>query len=77
MSSAPDMTAGTRCPDCDKVRYSSRKRARLAMRQMTHRRPGSMNAYRCGEFWHIGHLPSEVRRGVIARDALIPPSRSS
>jgi hypothetical protein len=45
----------------EKVRYLTRKAARLAKKQM----PGSghLNAYTCGHcgLWHLGHLNPYVR----------------
>ncbi len=31
---------------------------------------GHLNAYRCGVFWHIGHLPASVVAGDETRDDL-------
>ncbi len=59
------------CPDCGKVRYGSKAMAKASARRMKHRK-GKLNAYRCGAFWHLGHLPDDVRHGVISRDALRP-----
>lgn len=56
------------CPMCGKVRYLSRKQARDAARRL--RGSGHLNAYRCGEFWHLGHLPDPVRAGRWSRDDL-------
>jgi hypothetical protein len=59
---------GSTCPDCGKVRYLSRRHARARARVIkdgTH-----MNAYRCGDFWHLGHLPDAVRTGQATRDDL-------
>lgn len=59
---------GSPCPDCGKLRYLSRRHARARARVIkdgTH-----MNAYRCGDFWHLGHLPPSVRTGDATRDDL-------
>lgn len=58
------------CPDCGKVRYPSRTAARQAARHAAHLR--GLNAYRCGEFWHLGHLPDDVRHGKRTRGDLVP-----
>ena len=53
-----------RCPDCGKMRFQTRKQARKHARV---RFPGDkrFSEYKCGDYWHIGHLPEHiVRRGV-------------
>ena len=53
------------CEDCGKLRYLSRKAARLAARRG---HPGeSMSTYRCGDYWHIGHTPYAIKRGFKER----------
>lgn len=49
----------------------TRKAAKIAGRRLN---MGSepLSAYRCGDYWHLGHLPYEVRRGVIARASMTP-----
>ncbi len=61
---------GDRCPDCGKVRYLTRAIARKVAKNLNRRRPGHLNAYRCGAFWHLGHLPSAVIAGDQTRDDL-------
>ncbi|HTF10350.1 MAG TPA: hypothetical protein VK659_19455 [Asanoa sp.] len=56
------------CPLDGKVRFPSRKAARRAARR--HPQFGRMNAYPCGDFWHLGHLPAAVKRGNVGREAL-------
>lgn len=70
-----DAAGGSRCPVCGKVRYSSRRAARLAIRRIRSRRSGHMSPYRCGDFWHVGHTPSAVVRGDITRDDLVVNER--
>jgi hypothetical protein len=53
------------CSTCGKRRYRTRKAAKLALRKLN--TSDSMSVYRCGEFWHFGHTPWQVRRGVTAR----------
>lgn len=56
------------CDACDKCIYLSRKTARLAARRFAvANRP---RAYRCptaDDWWHIGHLPDDVRHGELDR----------
>lgn len=53
------------CPDCGKRRYGSRKDAKRAARA---RHPGDHLAeYRCGGFWHVGHLPQAAALGLAGR----------
>jgi hypothetical protein len=73
MTRSKDGYSGTGCPVCGKVRYSSRARAKQAIRQIRSRVGGHMNAYRCGDFWHVGHTPTALIRGDITRDDLITP----
>lgn len=52
------------CPKHGKRLYPTRADAKQAAKRL---RDGSpLNEYRCGDYWHIGTLPPEVRRG--ARD---------
>ena len=49
------------CAVCGKLNYLSRKVARGVAKR---RYPGAhVTAYRCGDFWHIGAMPPEVRQG--------------
>lgn len=57
------------CPTCGKVRYLTKAAAKRAIARHEHR-DGRLNAYRCGEFWHIGHLPRAIARGLATRDDL-------
>lgn len=52
------------CPDCGKRRYIKRAGAKAVIKSLPDNR--AMREYRCpvGEGWHIGHLPSAVRRGL-------------
>ncbi|MEV6633901.1 hypothetical protein AB0M54_24430 [Actinoplanes sp. NPDC051470] len=61
----------TRCEGCGKVSFVSRKDARRgARRAVDGERP---RAYRCptSPYWHLGHLPEDVRRGVIDREEYV------
>jgi hypothetical protein len=57
-----------RCPRCGKRRYTSKRDAKAVIRQLRDR----MNAYRCGEYWHVGHLPKPVIAGDAGRDDIFP-----
>lgn len=63
-------SGGDRCPTCGKVRFLTRSRAKKVAKNLNRRRPGHLNAYRCGDFWHIGHLPSSVIKGDVPREEL-------
>lgn len=64
--------SGQRCP-CGKVRFLSKGDAKTTIRRMSGR-SGRMHAYRCdsddgsSEFWHIGHVPSDLKRGAASRE---------
>lgn len=62
-------SGGTPCPTCGKRRFLTKADAKTVARQMKGRR-GRLNAYRCGDFWHLGHLPKPVARGRLTRDDL-------
>lgn len=57
----------TECGPCGKRSYRTRRNARKAIRDMCGQ---SMREYRYvhGDVWHVGHLPTSVRRGVRTRD---------
>lgn len=50
------------CQDCGKKSYSTRKRAKAALK-LYH--PGEKNlaVYQCGEYFHYGHLRYSVVKG--------------
>lgn len=54
------------CPTCGKRRYSDRKTAKAALRRLSWRH--GMNAYRCGQFWHIGHASAAAKAWYRRRD---------
>lgn len=58
-----DHGGGARCPDCGKLCYLTRKAAKRASRRMA----TPMSAYRCGDFWHNGHMPQIVKTGCLDR----------
>ena len=53
------------CDECGKYSFTNRSLARRAARLVDR----SMAAYRCphSEWWHVGHMPTAVRRGDIDR----------
>lgn len=63
--------AAGRC-QCGKLRYLTRKAAKQDANRYR-KQLGRMDTYRCGDFWHLGHLPGRVRRGEIARSELAAP----
>lgn len=64
-----------RCPVCGKSRFFTKLAARRFARRVL---PGeTLNVYECGGFWHLGHLPSTVRRGMTARSELSQRPRDS
>jgi hypothetical protein len=51
---------------CGKGRYVSRKAARHAGKA---NHPGEhLSSYRCGPYWHYGHLKRRVLTGAMTRD---------
>lgn len=58
--------AGT-CPTCGKLRWLTRADAKRVSRRIKGRK-GRLHAYQCGEYWHVGHPPSSLVRGVITRE---------
>lgn len=65
------------CPRCGKRSYTSKSRAKSAIKQLDHlgRRVGRLHPYKCGDVWHLGHLPQNVVKGDVARDRLGPAKR--
>lgn len=62
------MTGLRTCPTCGKRRYTTRRLARKAAKRI---HPGQhMSPYRCGQFWHIGHLPGPVLTGDSDRNRI-------
>lgn len=63
----------SRCPSCGKESYGSRKLAKAAARLMSRH---NLSAYRCShattEVWHLGNLPSAVRKGKKGRGDIRP-----
>lgn len=58
------------CSECQKIGWWSRRDARHAEHQYPEEQ---MRAYRCPAtttetLWHIGHLPAQVRQGLISAD---------
>jgi hypothetical protein len=61
---------GGRCPETGKAKWLTKADAKMQARRA---HPGErMSAYVCTScgFWHIGHLPARVRRGIDGREAL-------
>jgi len=64
----PEPATFGRCPTCGKVRYRGRRFAKTVAKRLGRR----MSAYKCGDFYHVGHLPADVRKGQIGRGDLKP-----
>lgn len=71
MSGIPDVTAGA-CPTCGKVRHRSRRAARRFARRW-HGKHSGLRPYRCGRYFHLGHLADPIRHGDATRDAIYRP----
>lgn len=52
-----------RCADCGKANYETRAKAKKGAKVFHPDNP--MRPYKCGQFWHIGHLSSSRRRGQL------------
>lgn len=66
MSSERRPSTGT-CPECGKLCFLSKADAKRAIRELAGRK-GRLSAYRCGAYWHTGHLPRAVVTGAQGRD---------
>lgn len=63
------------CVVCGKRSYASKRTAKRAGRRLY---PADhMSPYRCGEVYHIGHLPGPVRNGREGRTEVRERRRSS
>ena len=70
------------CGYCGKQTYSSRKRAKLAIRQI-HPGDSTIAAYQCTQalkagfpgLWHVGHLFTEVVAGEMGRHRMVENHR--
>lgn len=56
-----------RCGECGKVSYLSRAGARKARKAAAHRGE-HMSVYRCGDYYHLGHLAPDVIAGIVGRE---------
>lgn len=68
--------SASRCPCCGKVRYTTKKGAKKDAHRLR-KRFGRMDAYPCGDFFHIGHLPADVIAGERSRSELAGPAMST
>ena len=53
------------CPDCGKYRYVSKQAAKKTAKKLFP--DDRLSPYRCGDYWHFGHLPYAVQRGINPR----------
>jgi hypothetical protein len=60
----------------NKIRYNNRKKAREARRRTPS--PNSLNIYCCPAcgWYHIGHMPEDVRRGTVSKDVWLAKTGS-
>ena len=58
------------CQTCGKRSYPSKREARRARGQVAGHDSRHLSVYRCGDWWHIGHLPRMIVRGDAARGEL-------
>lgn len=63
------------CGTCGKRIYASRQIAKRAMQRLYPE--DRQSVYRCGDFYHFGHLPGVVRAGREARAVVRERRRSS
>jgi len=62
------------CDACGKRKYLSRSAAKTVVKRLNE---DHMVAYRCPrerEYWHVGHLPTPVIRGVAPKSDIIKES---
>jgi hypothetical protein len=58
---------GNLCHRCGKVSYLSRAAARKGRRLPIYRGE-HMSIYRCGDYYHLGHLSPDVIAGEVGRE---------
>lgn len=58
---------GSPCPDCGKRRWLTRADAKTIAKRMPAGKGIGLHPYRCGDAWHLGHLPTAVVRGDMPR----------
>lgn len=63
------------CTVCGKQTYASRQTAKRAMKRLYPE--DRQSVYRCGDFYHFGHLPRVVRAGRESRADVRERRRSS
>jgi len=54
------------CPKCGKQCFTSRKAARAHWRKRLPQE--QMSVYQCGQYFHYGHMPYSVQRGLTPRN---------
>jgi hypothetical protein len=61
-----------RCQHCGKWRYETRRHAKDFLRwaRGIGSDDGRMSVYECDGFWHVGHLPDDVRHGHAPRSVM-------
>lgn len=51
---------------CGKRNFFTKAEAKRAARAFESRN-GKLRPYRCGEAWHLGHLPARIVQGEVGR----------
>lgn len=52
------------CGLCGKYAYETRAKVKSRARLQAGQK---LNIYRCGDYWHMGHLPQSVRNGALSK----------
>lgn len=58
------------CPTCGKRCFTTRADARKARKKLPNHK--GMTTYKCGAYWHTGHLPKNVMLGHVTRSDIYP-----
>ena len=62
---------GAPCPVAGKKSWPTKADAKAMAKRTPRGR--KLAAYRCGDHWHLGHLPKPVVEGRIPREQIYPP----
>jgi hypothetical protein len=52
------------CRSCGKLCFRTRKEAKTYQRRYL--RADHLNVYKCGDYFHLGHMPYLIARGVVS-----------
>lgn len=67
-------TTWVTCAACGKRGYPSKRAAKALKR---HHADRDLSIYRCGDYWHVGHLAPRVKAGKESRTSLYSHRRRS